>query len=270
MVFIGELSSMKLGIFIIAIAVFSFIIGFITEKPAVIIANGEMPSPGVNVIHAGDGVVMKAIESDAQYENLKKDAEFCWNVSTNNLKQYSQSITEMYSTVEYCRDQLKKSELMGEIPWSGCEGKPIIYTVCEKGCDNFLQPGVSMLPFIDYKKKLGFCRVDELKIGDIVAVKNPYYPRYDFVLHRVVGFNGTKVITQGYNNDQVDTYQANFYDVLYELGTVGGAIERPGIVTMGRAWFQGSSLGRSSVPITGFGIGLLIILSLMSIMLKKK
>ncbi len=42
------------------------------------------------------------------------------------------------------------------------------------------------------------------------------------MLHRIVGFNGKKVITQGYHNQYADTYQADYLDVLYELGSVKG------------------------------------------------
>ncbi len=88
----------------------------------------------------------------------KNDLNDCNEVKNRDMDMY-------YDSWKDCKDRLDSCSLLRETPWSGCEGKPIIYTI--EGTI-----GSSMLPFIDGSKTLGFCKVDRLRIGDIVLIPN--------------------------------------------------------------------------------------------------
>jgi len=244
---------LSISLLIILLISLFFLVPSYQEKLA--LEDNEMFSPPkLDPIDNSDKPIVKAKE-ELEIERLQKEIGLIREASTKESKELRTKLKE-YDEV------LASATLLRDQSWSGCKGKRIIFTACRSGCDTRLEPGTSMLPFIDHTKKLGFCEVDELEVGDIVLIKNPEYPNYDFVLHKIAGFEGEKIITQGYHNEAVDSYKANYGDIMYELGTVGGAIGFRNFLTIGKAWAveTKTALVKSDLPIIGFITAILIMI----------
>lgn len=102
--------------------------------------------------------------------------------------------------------------------------------------------GNSMLPYLRGGDLVVVRSAPEFRVGDVVAYHNPLLEN-ELVLHRVVGFDGTRLVMKGDHNTWLDEYRPSSRDVV------------------GKEWFHvdgiGSVIGRLRDPSNGallFGV----------------
>jgi len=87
--------------------------------------------------------------------------------------------------------------------------------------------GNSMLPYLNGGDLVVVRPADQYMVGDVVAYHNPILDN-QIVLHRVVGFDGTRLVMKGDHNTWLDEYRPTAGDVVgkewFHVGGIGGAI----------------------------------------------
>ena len=102
--------------------------------------------------------------------------------------------------------------------------------------------GNSMLPYLRGGDLVVVRPADQYRVGDVVAYHNPILQN-ELVLHRVVGFDGTRLVLKGDHNTWLDEYRPTMQDIV------------------GKEWFHvdgiGDVIGRLRAPVNGaalFGV----------------
>jgi signal peptidase I len=111
--------------------------------------------------------------------------------------------------------------------------------------------GNSMLPYLQGGDLVVVRPADEYKVGDVVAYHNAILDN-QLVLHRVVGFDGTRLVLKGDHNTWLDEYHPTLAEVVgkewFHVDRLGDVIGRLRAPANGAALFGVAGLFAMGVP----------------------
>jgi signal peptidase I len=111
--------------------------------------------------------------------------------------------------------------------------------------------GNSMLPYLRGGDLVAVRAADSYQVGDVVAYHNPILDN-QLVLHRVVGFDGTRFVMKGDHNTWLDEYHPAMHDIVgkewFHVDGIGDIIGRLRAPANGAALFGVAGLFAMGVP----------------------